>query len=128
MTLPLYLLNIVLWQITKTLYMEYLIVYAILCLIVGYLSSDTKLGFGSGFLLSVLLTPVVGFIIYLLYPAKQAAPPPNYQQHMPPPQLPAKNAIDEMKEKLQKLEEIKKANLITESEYQELRKRTLESN
>jgi hypothetical protein len=52
--------------------MEYLIIYALLAAVVGWLASNTRLGFGGGFLLSLLLTPVIGFVIYLFYPDKRA--------------------------------------------------------
>ncbi len=107
--------------------MEYLIIYAVFCLLVGWLSDSTKLGFGSGFLISVLLTPIVGFIIYLLYPAKEP-PSPIIQQHFTPqPQQPSKDKIEDIHDRLEKLEAMKVKNLITESEYQSLRKEILGS-
>ena len=51
--------------------MELLIIYTIGCFIVGWFGSGTTLGFGSAFLLSILLTPITGFIICLFYPSKQ---------------------------------------------------------
>lgn len=111
--------------------MELLISYLILCLLVGYMASGTTLGFVSGFLLSILLTPIIGFIITLLYPVKKATQKSINEQSMQtktPVQVAGKSPIDEVKEKLQKLEEMKKENLITESEYEELRKKALDSN
>lgn len=104
--------------------MEYFIGYIIVCLIVGYISDDTKLGFWSGLLLSLLLTPIVGFIIYLLYPAKQQPHPPVSQQNFSQAP-PAKDKIEDMHDRLEKLEAMKQKNLISETEYQSLRKQIL---
>lgn len=51
--------------------MEILVLYIAACLLVGWFASYTTLGFGGGFLLSLLLTPVTGFIIMLFYPSKK---------------------------------------------------------
>lgn len=51
--------------------MEGLIIYILICLFIGVLGDSTTLGFGSAFLLSILLTPVGGFFILLFYPSKK---------------------------------------------------------
>lgn len=97
--------------------MEYLLFYAAICLFVGWMGSGTTLGFGSTFLLSVILTPIVGFIIMLLYPAKKKSVPQNQvyiKQDKP--------SHDELAAKLEKLEEMRTKKLITESEYTLMRK------
>jgi Flp pilus assembly protein TadB len=38
---------------------------------VGFMASTTTLGFWSGFLFSIILTPIIGFIIFLFYPSKE---------------------------------------------------------
>lgn len=50
--------------------MEIVIIYILGALIVGWIASNSTLGFGSGFLISLLLSPIIGFIICLLYPNK----------------------------------------------------------
>jgi hypothetical protein len=44
-----------------------ILIYAILCLVVGYLGRRTRLGFLRSFLLSFLLTPMVIFVYLLLF-------------------------------------------------------------
>lgn len=44
-----------------------LIIYIVLCLVVGYLGRKSKLGMMRSLLLSVLLTPIVIFIYLLLF-------------------------------------------------------------
>lgn len=89
--------------------MELLIVYILACIVIGLFTNTTTLGFWSGFLLSVLLSPVIGFIIFLFYPAKK------------------KNTvvkdISSVQEQLNKLEEMKPQ--ITEKEYYFLRKQII---
>jgi Ca2+/Na+ antiporter len=53
--------------------MTAVVIYLMFCALVGLFASDTTLGFWSGFLLSILLTPIGGFIIYLFYPSKEKA-------------------------------------------------------
>lgn len=50
--------------------MEYVAAYIFFCLIVAWIGSSKTLGFGSTFLLSILLTPVTGFVILLFYPSR----------------------------------------------------------
>lgn len=51
--------------------MEILIIWIVGCFIIGWLADSTTLGFGSGFLLSLLLSPFLGLIITLFYPNKK---------------------------------------------------------
>ena len=50
--------------------MELLFVWLFFAIIVGLLANSTTLGFWGGLLLSILLSPIIGFIIYLFYPSK----------------------------------------------------------
>ena len=84
--------------------MAIIIVYIIICLIIGYIADGSNLGFWSGFLLSILLTPLVGFIICLLYPAKKD----NKQPIINAPSL---------SDELQKLKNLKDSGHLTDSEY-----------
>ena len=56
-----------------------LILYIILCLLVGFLGRKSRLGMIRTLLLAFFLTPLVGFIYLLLFaaidPPRQAAPP-----------------------------------------------------
>lgn len=51
--------------------MEVVLFYLCVCLFVGWMASGTTLGFGNAFLLSVILTPITGFIVMLFYPSKR---------------------------------------------------------
>ena len=50
--------------------MVYFIIYIPLCLMIAYAGSDRKIGFGMSFLVSFLLTPIIGFIVTILSPNK----------------------------------------------------------
>lgn len=50
--------------------MELILLYVALAALVGAIGSSKKLGFGSAFFLSLLLSPVIGLIITLLYTSK----------------------------------------------------------
>lgn len=89
--------------------MEILIIWIIGCLLVGYMASGTTLGFASGFLLSLILSPIIGFIIALLYPSKKK-------------ELIVKD-ISSIQDRLQKLEEMK--SQLSEKEYNFLRKQII---
>jgi uncharacterized membrane protein len=51
--------------------MEVVLFYVAVCLFVGWMASGTTLGFGNAFLLSLILTPITGFIVMLFYPSKR---------------------------------------------------------
>ncbi len=98
--------------------MEYLIIYAILCLLIGWVASSTTLGFGAGFLLSIIFTPIVGFIITLFYPSREH----RDRQTAALTKIANQTDVIGMEEKLSKLESMKEKNLITEGEYNLMRK------
>ncbi len=43
-----------------------LIVYIGLCALIGYVGKDKKFGFVGNFFLSLFLSPIVGFVIWLI--------------------------------------------------------------
>jgi hypothetical protein len=50
-------------------------------LIVAFLGRKTELGFSKSFLTSVILTPILSFIIiFIFYPAKITALPEKYRE------------------------------------------------
>lgn len=51
-----------------------LIIYVVLCLVVGYLGRRTKLGMTRSILLSFLLTPLIIFIYLLLFASIEGQP------------------------------------------------------
>src|SRR5436853_6725103 len=122
--------------------MAFIIIYLALVLIVALLASDTTLGFWPGFFLSLILSPVVGFIIYLFYPSRahrerqeQLLQEQNQllQQSLSHQRVNNNLTADEVSptsvmslvEKLEKLEEVKKKGLIKEDEYNKLREKIM---
>lgn len=91
--------------------MTWIILWIIGCLVIGYMASGTSLGFWSGFLLSLILSPLIGFIIVLLYPAKKNITP--------------QKDIGAIQDKLSKLESMKPQ--LSEGEYKMLRNEILNS-
>lgn len=51
--------------------MEYIIGYLIVCLFVAWGYSDTYMGFFAGLIISIIFTPIIGFIILLFIPSKK---------------------------------------------------------
>lgn len=51
-----------------------LVIYIVLCLVVGYLGRKSKLGMMRSLLMSVLLTPLVMFIYLLLFASIENEP------------------------------------------------------
>jgi len=104
--------------------MEYLIIYAFFCLLIGWMASSTTLGFGSGFLLSILLTPVVGFIIVLFYPSKEHRERQNQllKQALQNQNHPQTSAADE----IEKLKSLLDKGALTQAEYDTQKARLLQ--
>lgn len=49
------------------------VIYLILCLGVGYLARDTRLGFWGATLISIVVTPLLGFLAFILMKPKVSA-------------------------------------------------------
>lgn len=108
--------------------MELLFLYAIACIIVGWIGSATTLGFGSAFLLSVILTPIVGFIIILFYPNKKHRD--EQLKLLKNVSANTSTEVDRMAslhDQLEKLESMKDKKLITEKEYEFMRKEIMQN-
>ena len=91
--------------------MEYIAIWIIGCMLIGWIGSKTKLGFWSAALLSLILSPIIGFIIVLLYPEKKKEV--------------IQKDIASIQAKLQQLEDMKLSNKITEKEYTFLRNQVI---
>jgi len=109
--------------------MEWIIIYLIFCALIGYGAAGTNLGFWGGFLLSIIFTPIIGFIIMLFYPnkGKQEARDFHTQQQTELLKKIASSSQNKatIEERLSKLEEVKSKQLITEEEYQQKRNQIL---
>jgi len=58
-----------------------IVLYFFACLIVAFLGRKTELGFSKSFLTSAILTPILSFIIILIfYPVKITALPEKYRE------------------------------------------------
>lgn len=104
--------------------------WLIFSLVVGALGSDKTIGFLGGFLISILLSPVIGLIIVLTSKTKAqkaAELTASLHMHQPvqkiptPPPLKTKN-IGDIHDQLEKLESMKEKKLITQDEYESMRK------
>src|SRR5688500_13272536 len=105
--------------------MEIVIFWLIGALIVGLIGNGKTIGFGGAFLLSLLLSPLLGFIIVLFYPSKENQRRSLEQQQMQTQILqsmaasqtasltgPSKSIADE----IQKLKALCDSGAITEQE------------
>jgi uncharacterized membrane protein len=92
--------------------MGVLIVYLFFAIIVGVIGDTRTLGFWGAFLLSLVLTPVVGLIICILYPDKAAAAKRLKD---------ANRGTVSIADELTKIAQLRADNLITDREYQRLR-------
>lgn len=54
--------------------MIWILIYLVFCVIIGWVYMDTRLGFLPGFLLSLILSPIIAFVISLFFPPKQKDP------------------------------------------------------
>lgn len=106
--------------------------WILLALLVGAVGSDKSLGFMGSFLLSLLLSPVVGLIIVLLLNKNED---PNVKQ----PIIMTTTVMDETKksdptqasvksvaEELDKLFALKEKSAITEEEYNQLKSQLIQ--
>lgn len=109
---------------------EILIFWLIFSFVVGLVASDRKLGFGGGLLLSLLLSPIIGFIVAVLSPARNPQPvklvdkdgqPINTSQF----KVSASSTKEEIRafeiQKLVELEGLKDRGVITPQEFEKLR-------
>jgi hypothetical protein len=50
------------------------LIYAVICSVVGFMGQDRKIGFWGAFAISLITSPLIGFIIMLASPMKNAKP------------------------------------------------------
>jgi hypothetical protein len=120
---------LLLWAKTKNYcLMVFIFLWGFFAMIVGLIASDKAMGFWGGFLLSLLLSPVIGVIIVLFSKSKQTHIMEqrviNSLDHQPKPQqAPSLSVIQQLSE----LEDLKSKNLVTEEEYTRLRGKIMSS-
>jgi hypothetical protein len=92
------------------------IVWVVFALIVGMMGSDKKIGFWGAFIISLILSPVVGFIIVMVSGSNEEAVQEikAVAEKMTEPKKSVESRLFDLKE-------LKEKNLITEEEYDQMR-------
>lgn len=110
--------------------MVFIFLWGFFALIVGLIASDKAMGFFGGFLLSLLLSPVIGLIIVLLSKSKQTHIMEqrviNSLEQQPKTQ-PNTSSAPSITQQLSELEDLKSKNLVSEEEYARLRGKIMAS-
>ncbi len=106
--------------------MEILLLWLIGALIVGAIGSAKTIGFWGAFLLSLLLSPLLGFIIVLFYPSKENQRRALEQQQMQTQILQSMAASQSsslsghqrsIADEIQKLKSLHETGAITDQEF-----------
>jgi len=100
-------------------------------IVVGAIGSGRKIGFWGAFLLSLLLSPIIGIIITLVsknkedeeYKKKLLRAPQNQQETLHKLSSQKNSVVDE----LEKLKKLKEENLISEDEFQNIKNKIINS-
>ncbi|MUP46558.1 SHOCT domain-containing protein [Gramella sp. BOM4] len=112
--------------------MEIFIFWLIFSLVVGFIGSNRKIGFWAAFLLSLLLSPLLGLIIALVSKSNDSYDYENKvlkNQNEQNDKLSkiAQNSAHSISEELKNLKLLREQNEITEEEFQKLRRKTINS-
>jgi len=106
--------------------MEIVLLWIVFALIVGAIGSGKTIGFGGAFLLALILSPLLGFIIVLFYPSKENQQRSLEQQQMQTQILQSMAASQSssvpgnqhsVADEIQKLKSLHDAGAITEQEF-----------
>ena len=95
--------------------MEFIVFYLFFALGVGWVAGEKTLGFMGGFLLSLILTPIIGFIITLFYPSKSSVEN----------RIKMARTETSVADELKKISNLRDTGAITEEEFQEFKGRLL---
>ena len=115
--------------------MEFLFGWIIFSFVVGFVGSGRKIGFFGAFILSLLLSPVIGLIIALIskdeadeaYKEKVLSVQKDQQEALKKiSEIDNKKSIS-IADELEKLKILRDDKLITEDEFQNLKNRLLNS-
>lgn len=103
-------------------FLVYLMIWVVLSVIVGIISTDKKMGFIGGFMLSLILSPLIGFIITLFSKSLEQE---KREQELLETQKEQTRLLAEksdnsisIADELEKLATLKDKGIITESEFQ----------
>lgn len=114
----------------ENIYLYAIFAYLAICTIVGISGSERQIGFFNSFLLSLITTPLIGFIITVLSP-KKVQQVQSYGQNptdesdvkvWEDKNIASENYISE----LEKLHELKEKGILTQSEFESKKKQILE--
>lgn len=116
--------------------MEIFLGWIIFSLVVGFVGSDRKIGFGGAFFLSLLLSPIIGLIVTLV---SKNIKDEEYKRRILKAQQKQQEALNRLSsksistsntsiiEELEKLKKLKDSDVITEEEFLKLKKKLLDS-
>ena len=107
--------------------MEIIFFWFVFALLVGAFGSSRTIGFWASFLLSIILSPLIGFIIALLYRSKDSVRREQQnmaiqlQQTETLKNINTNTAPRSVADELSKIAELKEKGHISEEEYQRLK-------
>lgn len=102
----------------ETLITQYaIIIWFILCLIVGAIGRNRKIGFWLAFLISLVLSPLIGGIITLASPKKETVVVINQSK---------KESLISIADELKKYQELKDAGRISDDEFNKIKSKLLD--
>lgn len=107
-----------------------LMIWIVLSVIVGTIGADRKIGFWGGFFLSILLSPLIGFIITIL---SKSLDKEKLEQEMLENQKEQTRLLTEKSEnntisiadEIEKLSNLKDNGLLTDNEFQQAKQRLI---
>jgi len=110
----------------------WIITWLILCIILGSIGSNRKIGFWGAFFLSLLLSPLIGLIITLTSKTKEDE---NYEKEILTIQKGQKQALENLKSRsigdiaddLLKIKSLLDNNVIDKNEYENLKNKILKN-
>lgn len=107
--------------------MEIFIAWVIVSLFVGAIGSGKTIGFWGSFLLSVVLSPVIGFIILLFYPSKKHREAHLKEQQKQTAILQSMQAGNtSVADEIEKLKKQMESGILTPEEFQQMKTKLIE--
>lgn len=100
------------------------IAWIVLALVCGLIGKSKKIGFWGAFFLSLILTPIIGFIVAILSPDEVEQPTAPINTKSVSEQL---NTSASIGDQLKQLYELKEAGAITQEEYEAVKSKLIYS-
>ncbi len=107
-----------------------------LSFLAGYVGSDRKIGFWGGFLISILLSPLIGFIVVALSKVRYEE---EYEEEILQTQIQQQKALEKISEQtasvnqisisdeILKLKDLQERGILTEEEFEAQKRKLLNS-